>query len=156
MKINVQLLLLTTISIICFSGTAISELYSWTDENGTKRYTTSPPPSNQTNVTITPIKQNNNNIVKTTESVKQPRHSISTSNNKEPTETESVKQPRLSIKTSKNKELTEDEKDKIEKEINCVWNGMWDVLTKGKKGHPSDCMTPNSKENFNNAKTLNH
>jgi len=124
LKIYVQLLLLSTVSIICFSGAATSDLYSWTDENGKKRFTTSPPPSNQTNVTITPIRQNNNNSAKVFES---------------------TKQPRTSINARKYRELDLDNKNATDKELECVWNGMWDALTKGKKGHPSDCVTSNSK-----------
>lgn len=47
----------------CFNEHAFSDLYSWTDENGNKRYTTSPPP-NKIPARVTPIIQKDNLTVK--------------------------------------------------------------------------------------------
>lgn len=49
--------------MLCFNKHAISDLYSWTDENGNKRYTTSPPPD-EIPARVTPIKQKDNISIK--------------------------------------------------------------------------------------------
>lgn len=44
------------LTLIFFTNNALSELYSWTDENGVKHITSNPPPYKTKNITVTPIK----------------------------------------------------------------------------------------------------
>lgn len=108
----------------CFSEHAISDLYSWTDENGNKHYTTSPPPRN-VSATVTPITHVEEKTIKS-----------------EPTP-ESQIHPK-----TKDNQLTEEQKKEIDQEIQESWNGMWDALKKGEIDKASEYVTPDSRQNY--------
>jgi Domain of unknown function (DUF4124) len=116
---------------LLFCTSSMADLYSWTDSNGVKRYTTSPPPKGTANVSVTSITENNE--------APSPVQKINKTN-----KSQSIANP---VSTGNNK-LTKAEEDEIDREIQALWKKHWSDLEKGDIDAALQHYTPSSRKRY--------